>query len=178
MSTLIAKRYAKAFFDLAKDQDILKEAHDDFEKIRQALENSKEFGHLIESPIILKLKKQEILTSAFSSKIHKKTLNFLLFLVAKKRLNFLATIIDEFNNFYLQHQNIIKVVVTAREPLSEDLKKYFLTYLNRKFDKSVDPVWDIDPQLLGGFKIQAADHVEDYSLQNQLNQVEKALIYN
>ena len=176
MSTLIAKRYAKAFFDLVKDQNILKEAHDDLKKVQHILEDFEGCVHLIENPIISKLKQQEVLTSLFKERLHKSALNFLLFLVTKKRINLLLLIIDEFNNLCLEHQNILKVTITAREPLSEDLKKYFLDYLNKKFNKSVVPVWDSDPQLLGGFKIQTADHVEDYSLQNQLNQLEKELI--
>ncbi len=178
MSTLIAKRYAKAFFDLSYDQKTLNEANEDLQKVRQICEDSPELNRLIKSPIVPKIKQQEILTALFEKKIHKNTLKFLLFLTIKNRLNLLLAIIDEFKNLYLEHQNILTVTITTREDLSKDLKDAFLTSLNKRFHKSINPLWNIEPQILGGFRIQTVDRVEDYSLQNQLNQLEKELINN
>ncbi len=174
----ISKRYAKALFDLAQEKKVLEEVNTDFKKIKNILEDSHEFVHLIESPVISKLKQQEILQTLFENKTHKTTLNFLLFLINKRRINLLNEMINQFENFYLEHNNVLKATITTRESLSEDLKQSFLTHLKKKFNKTIDPVWNIDSQILGGFKIQTADHVEDYSLQNQLNQFEKELIYN
>ena len=178
MSQLIAKRYAKAFFELSKDQKILDEAHEDLEKTGHACEDSQELTRLLKSPIVSRIKQQDILTGLFEKKIHKNTLKFLLFLAVKHRLNLLTVIIEEFKNLYLNHQNILTITITTRDVLSKDLKESFLTSLNKKFHKSVNPIWNVDSKILGGFRIQARDHVEDYSLQNQLNQLEKELINN
>ena len=177
MSNLIAKRYAKALFELAKEQNILEAVSKDVMDIHLNLRASKEFVHWIESPIIPESRQQETLKSLFGNKIHKVTLNFLLLLTAKKRINLLSSVILEFEDLYLKDQGILKVTITTREPIAQELKQPFLSHLNKKFNKRIDPVWTIDPSILGGFKIQAADYVEDYSLQTQLDQFERELIY-
>ena len=71
MSQLIAKRYAKAFFELSKDQKILDEAHEDLEKTGHACEDSQELTRLLKSPIVSRMKQQDILTGLFEKRFTK-----------------------------------------------------------------------------------------------------------
>ena len=81
----IRVRYAKAFFSLAKEKNMLETFKTDIENVLNVCKQSAEFVHLLESPVISTSKKAELITKIFKAEVNPFTLNFLLLILQNKR---------------------------------------------------------------------------------------------
>ena len=66
----ITVRYAKAFFALAKEKDLLGNLKADVELILSVCDNSADFIRLLESPTVKSSKKAELINLIFAEKIN------------------------------------------------------------------------------------------------------------
>lgn len=80
----ITVRYAKAFFELAKEKNLLEPLKADIELVASVGADSADFILLLESPIVKTSKKIELITAIFQGSVNELTLNFLN-LIAKKQ---------------------------------------------------------------------------------------------
>ena len=174
----LESRYATALFDLAKERECLDHVEEDMEKLAQGLETSIYFARFIENPVIPSQARLKILNSLFlKNKLHKLTLDFLALLENKHRIAYLKKICLEFKNLYLKNKNILKVKITSATILDNPQLNSLSQKLKIKFNKEIELSTNIEPQLLAGFKMQVGDYIKDYSLQSQLENFRKNLIY-
>ena len=80
----------------------------------------------------------------------------------------LLSICEIFKSYYSQKHGILAVTLTSPFPLREDQTQAICDKLKRHYGKEIQPVREISPQLIGGFKVQVGDTVYDYSIRSQL----------
>ena len=168
MSYLIAKRYAKALFDLSCDRENTKIVRQDMIKILRTMDTSVDLVQFFDNPIIPVTKRRSILRNIFEGRVDTLVYHFILFLEEKRRLQFLRGIARAFEGFFLEANNIVKVKITTSIGLTEQQREAVSKSLRSKFNKVIDPQLDVDPYILGGVKIQKGDEIYDYSLRAQL----------
>ena len=71
-------RYAKAFFSLAKEKDLVSELQNDATLISSVCQSSVDFNSLIDSPIISTSGKIKAIKNIFEAKVNLYSLNFLI----------------------------------------------------------------------------------------------------
>jgi len=81
----IRVRYAKAFFMLAKEKNMLEQLRSDIQNIFEICDKSTDFIQLLESPVVASSKKAELISKIFKGQIHPMTLKFLLLITNNKR---------------------------------------------------------------------------------------------
>ena len=94
---------------------------------------------------------------------------FLLFITYKNRLNMLQEIIESFDSLYLSSTHQLRALVKTALPIKEEDKIFINQHLQDKFHQRMITRWDLEPSLLGGFRIYAQGQMYDYSFKNQLN---------
>lgn len=170
-------RYAKALFGLARDQDALEPVHEDMRALAALLEDSPVFARFTEDPRISPENRGQALDALFRDEAHSLTLRFLAFLDAKDRLDVLPGICRDFASLYRDHRGILLVRITAASALTPDQTAAIEARLHDKFGKQIQSTVHVDPALLGGFKIQAGDTIQDHSIATQLNVLKHKLIH-
>ncbi len=164
----IAKRYAWIIFDLAEEGGSLAKISDDLAALRQAITQSPALGHFLSSPSIPGERRETILQELFAEKIQDLTFRFLFLLSQKNRLPLLSGICAAFEDLYLEHEEILKVGVTSARALDAARLNAISTKLKNKFRKEIQLEQIIDPNILGGVRLQIGDTIYDYSITTQL----------
>ena len=176
MSHTITKRYTQALFDLSRESKKLEVVHRDLKKINELISKSEELEAFLNNPTVTTQQRKEILSKIFKNKFDQLTFKFVNFLDHKNRLNFLKDICSAFETYYLDAKNVLKVQITSSIALNKaqvrDIQKHF----GARLQKEIEPQVDVDPELIGGVKIQDGDTVYDYSIRTQLEAFRRNLI--
>ncbi len=176
MKTKSAPRYAQALFDLAQDKGALKEVYEDLKSLLAAVKASPELAGFLKNPIIPENKQQQIIEEAFKTKMNPLTYAFLNFLIKRRRLSQFPAIAEGFENFYLQKTGIMNVKIASVCPLKPEQVQQISSKLKAYFKKDIQPFFQIDSQLLGGFKIAVGDLIYDFTIKHQLEVFELSVM--
>lgn len=172
-SARIAARYAKALFELARENNLLSAVNNDMVVLTNICDTNKDFAHLLESPIISQAKKTEVFKSIFFTEFNQISYNFLAIIIKKRRESMVKEIAIEFINLYKDHLNIKTVLLkTATEPndaIVVQLKKI----LKEQLKAEIDLVKIVNSNLIGGFIINYEDRQYDSSIRRNINRLMK-----
>ncbi len=172
----ITVRYAKAFFSLAKEKNILDELKKDIELIAQLAEESSDFVLLLESPVIKTSQKIKIMQSLFEGKVNENTLNFLKLIADNKREVHIPGICRNFLALYRQELGVKSAVITSAIPLNKDILAQVKSQLEASFKTDVELDEKVKKELIGGFVLRVDDRQVDASIATQLRKVKEKLL--
>ena len=171
--TKVSIRYANSLMDIALEKESIDQLSKDMELIRSALHSSTGLRRLLENPIIKFEKKKSILEEIFKKKVSDDSMNFILFIVEKKREEFLESIILKFLELRDEQLGIINVDVKTAFEFSEDQREKLKDKLERMFDKKARLNFNIDKEIIGGFVARINDTVYNASIKHQLELLKK-----
>ncbi len=163
-----ARRYARAFFDRTREQGRLDDVQADVAALRRLIDASADFRALLAHPGLPPDRVNRAVDALFTGKLRDDTLQFVRFLVDKKRLDHLPDICERFIQLYNEHQGILNVQVTSAVPLDEAQELAFTKKLGARFKRTVQLRTDTDKSLIGGFRVRVGDTIYDYSIQTML----------
>ena len=176
MSYSIAKRYAKALFDLSCETKECEAVSCDLLKIQNLINESEEFVTFLNNPAVPLETRQSILKDILKNKVTPLSQKFILFLNLKNRLNVLGDVCQVFEKLYLELSKVLRIKITSSMPLNNSQVIEISKHLKSRLKKNIEPIVFKDPSMLGGIKIQDGDTIYDYSLSTQLEQFKKNLI--
>ena len=172
----IASTYAKALYDIALEENVLEEVKNDFNVIVSSIKEQPQFLNVLTLPKLDKEEKKQLIKSIFSSNTPQILVNFLMVLIDKDRINLLTEIMIAYNELVNQHFGILEGTVYSAVALSEgqltELTYAFTKKLNQKVKLNVE----IDPSLLGGYKVNLGNVVYDNSIKLQLKNLKNNLL--
>ena len=175
-SPQIARRYAQAIFSMAQDKGVLGEIREDFEGILSLIEASDEFKNFLKDPVMPKQIREKILKKIFYSKVAELTFSFLMFLNKKDRLGEFKNIAECFGRLYLVSVGVLKARLTSAVALQDAQIKMIASQLKKYFKKEIHMSSDVDPGLLGGFKVRIDDWIYDSSIRRQMERFRVAVL--
>ena len=117
-----SKRYAKALFVTAKEQQQTKRVFSDFTNMLDVLNTELRLTHLIKNPTVKKTIKINIFKKIFINHLSKITMDFLILVIKKGREAMIKDIIMNYKVLYNTDNNITVAEVVSSKPLSETLK--------------------------------------------------------
>lgn len=173
-NSTLARRYAVALGDLAKEKSALDQVASEMNSIKLLLNEGK-LMQLITDQNSTQEAKEQALRSLFTQKVHDITLNFLLLVVHKARAAYLPAIIAEFERYADSMRNVLPVQVTTAAPLDEDIADSLRDRLSAFTGQKVRLEQAIDPRVLGGVKVQIGDKVIDGSVEGRLRRLKAAM---
>lgn len=176
MATQAAKRYARAVFELATQENRADAVCTDLLSIGALLTESEDLARFIGNVVIPTEKRAETLTALFGGKVDALTLRFLLFLESKRRLVALPGIIEHVGKLYDETLGVLNVEITSATQLEPGQFEAIGQKLEQKFNKKIKATAALDPKLLGGFIVQVGGTIYDYSIETQLQSLGKKLV--
>ena len=172
----VAKRYAKALFQLGIEEKKLEQLESDLTQMENLLKESNEFKIFIANPLISEIDKAKILAELFKDKLSDIGYNFLQLLTDKKRSFILPDIIDQFRLLLNQHRNILKGELFSVIDLSDNQVEKIKRNVEKMTGKTVMFDKRLDPSIIGGFIVKVEDIIIDNSIRFQLSKLRERLI--
>ena len=171
----IAKRYARAMFDIASED----QSYDDWlNKLKLIADTRVEvnFANVLNSTKLSVTKKMNLIDDVFSNKLNKLQLNFLKLLTKNQSFFIIQDIYKQFLGLVEKRNNLIRVTVTSPYQISDDLKNQILNLVNDISGADSIIEEKIDSELIGGVVIRLGDTVIDGSIKNKVKQLRRELI--
>ncbi|ARK32745.1 F0F1 ATP synthase subunit delta [Halalkalibacter krulwichiae] len=173
----VANRYAVALFQLAKEKHDLKKVNEELQVVKTVLETTPEFVSLLSHPKVTNQQKQVFIQEAFSKTLSEITVNTVLLLVERKRVDELVPMINKFKDLAYEAQDLAEAKVYSAKPLSEKEQDHIAKIFAKKVKKSKIEVTNIvDSDLIGGIKIRIGDRIYDGTVKAQLDRIERQLV--
>lgn len=173
---VIYSKYSQAMFDIAKEQHKLDEFGKQLKDVRDTFINNPELKKFMGSPLIPAASKKAALKEIFVSDVEPLVLQFLFVMVDRKRETAIVEAIDSFIKLARAAQHIEVAHIRVVTPLTPDEEKSLVTALERTTGKKIDPLYYIDPSIIGGIVVRIGDRLIDGSLLRQLQDMQFALL--
>ena len=168
---LVAKRYARALFEIAVDYPVGSQTLDgvlyDIGRMSLLNQDPTIAGYLANPTISLNDKNQRL--SDILGQSHPLLLKLVGLLIAKNKLVLLADILEEYQRLIDTHRCIARAKVLSAVPLDEDAQLMLSQRLSRLVGKQVVLDSTIDPKLIGGLVVRISDKLLDGSTRASLS---------
>jgi len=168
----IARVYAEALFDVAKEKDKLDRIHDELDQFAEALDGHRELQVFFFSPYFSSAEKREGIERAVSG-ADPEFVNFLELLVEKHRMPLIFRIRRQFEDRWKEENRKLDVTVTSAVELDPEVVKKVGAEIEKQTGHSVDLRSAVDDNILGGIVLQVGNMVLDASIRNRLEKLRK-----
>jgi len=176
IASSIAKRYARAFFEIAKENNQLEKYCDELKSFVSILEDAKNLKEFLSNPIFDRTNKKVVIETVLQKiSISSITANFLKLLVDKQRIAILCDIVNCYREFMDIALKKVRVDVKTAFPLSALLTKNLQKGLEELTGKKVEMTTVEDASLVGGIVVRVGDMLYDGSVKTQLNTIRNLL---
>lgn len=171
----ITVRYAKALFELALEQNLLKAIKADMQWLLQVLEQNPLLVDLLQSPVYTANEKKTVLRATFAQQLQGLTGSFLDMLADNKREAALRNIALYFIDLAKSHFGIQSVRLSTAVALDQQQTNALISKIQQAYKAEIELETSVDPQLLGGFVLQIGDRQLDASAATQLRYLRREL---
>ncbi len=167
----VARRYAKALFELAKESNVLAPAADELKRLAEALSDPV-ISPVLGSPL-LTIKKQSDLLDAIVRDLNLSDLlsRFLRLLGDHGRIRQLAAIETDYQHLLDAELGRVRIHIRAASPLTSQQQADIVDRFAQITGKQVLPQISVEPGLLGGILVEVGGKVYDGSVHNQLERL-------
>lgn len=175
----IARRYAKSWFEFAKDSGELDEAYQDARRLR-AICRLDDVSDFLKNPLIDTDKKGQILISLLQGKATNTTIRTLGVVVKHGRAQYIADICREFRTFYYEERHISRARLTTAVAVSDSCAQSIVRQFQQSgmLEGSVELERQVDASILGGFVLEFNNTVYNASVSYQLASLESQFSEN
>ncbi len=168
-----ARRYARAAFEIALEEQRLDEWQSELEKMAR-LGQDKTIALFLESPGIRFEDKASLLSERLGD-TNPLVLNLVYLLLAKGRFGMLTDIGAEYQNMLDSYHNIERAEVTTAVPLDDEDRQRLTERLGDIIGKKVILEHEVDPDLIGGVVVRVAGKLLDGSTRGKLEALKREL---
>jgi F-type H+-transporting ATPase subunit delta len=168
----IAEVYARALFEVAKEHDVLDRVHDELAEFAEALAENRSLQVFLFSPYFSSEEKRDGVTKIVSD-ADERLVNFLELLAERHRMPALFRIKREFDALWADEHRLLPVTVTSAIELDEGLVADIGKRIEEQTDRTVELSSRVDPDVLGGLKVQVGNMVLDATVRNRLERLRK-----
>ena len=171
---VVARTYAKALFEAAKEQGRLDEARDELASFVSALHDVPELGALLRNPQLDPPAKAEAL-AALLKDADELVRNFLKLVAEKGRAPLIEEIAREYEVLVAAEEKILNVELTTAYELSDAEASSIVKQIEKASGRRVEAERSVDPDLVGGLVLKAGTLEADSSVRGRLNRLRQEL---
>ena len=168
----IAEVYSRALFEAAKDSDALDRVHDELGEFADALDADRNLQVFLFSPYFSSAEKRDGIRKIVSD-ADERIVNFLELLAERHRMPALFRIRRSFDSMWAEENKLLPVTVTSAVELDEGLVKDIGKRIEEQTGRQVELSSSVDPDVLGGLRLQVGNMVLDATVRNRLEQLRK-----
>ncbi|MCI2902280.1 F0F1 ATP synthase subunit delta [Staphylococcus hominis] len=170
----VAKKYAKALFDVSIDKDRLDLMYEELQEVSNATLNYIDDLKAIDSNPNQPASERRKFAGIVFGDANYYLKNMLMILANNRHLALIHSIFKEFKHLYDHHYNQGDALVESVYQLNEEeLSHIERVILNKTKLSKVHITTKINPNLIGGFRAKVGTTVLDGSIKNDLEQIER-----
>ena len=174
--TILARRYAKALFSLAKEQGKIEQYRDALNAIGELLRENDAISDGLTNPLYPLEARQKVMAKiAESAQADDILARFLQLVVEKKRADILPDIAHEMQIMVDHEENISHGTVISAIELDDKLREKIQQTLEKLTGTKVILDTQVDPSIIGGIIAKVGDLVLDGSIKTQLNGLKESI---
>lgn len=177
MSVALARRYAQAFYDFARDKDDLPDALDDFQSLADLIRDDETTRTFMTSPALSAGEKTRVMAEILQDRVSQTVFQCVLFLIAKRREEHLEEICRQFREIDYTSKGIRRISFRTPFSLAENRAREIEEILKLHFRSGIDWETRVEPELIGGFQLRVDGTVMDFSARSQLSRFEDNIIH-
>jgi F-type H+-transporting ATPase subunit delta len=168
----IAEVYSRALFDVAKEQDVLDEIHDELGQFADELAKNRQLQLFFFSPYFSSEEKKDGIGKIIDGG-DEHFVRFLELLAERHRMPALFRIRREFDGMWSEEHKLLPVTITSAVELDEDIQKDIREKIEEETGRTVEFDAKVDPDVLGGLVLQVGNFVMDASVRSRLDKLRK-----
>jgi F-type H+-transporting ATPase subunit delta len=175
-NSMVAKRYALALFQIAKEQQLLEVVEEELRVVKEVMVYNNDLKAVLKSLKLTLDKKKEIVKGAFSN-VNPYVLNTLLILIDRHREDEIVEVANQFFELANDEKGVAEAEVFSTRELTEAEREAISTTFAAKVGKKSLRIENIvDSELLGGVKLRIGNRIYDGSLRGKLDRLERKLL--
>ena len=174
--TVAALKYAKGLFIAAKELGKLEEFGKELKELGELLEQMPDVLAALQNPIYPPDLKMEILNEILKVvQVSPEVERFLKLLVERRRIHFIKEIVAKYQQLLDEELGIARGQVISAFEIGEEEKKELESVLKEYLKKEVILETKVDPEIIGGIKVQIGDLVFDGTIKTQLKKFKEII---
>ena len=168
----IARVYAEALFEVAKEKGKLDEIHDQLGQVTDVITESRDLQVFLFSPYFSSSEKREGIGRVVSG-AEPEVVNFLELLAEKHRMPAIVRIRRRFDEMWAKEERRLEVRLTSAVDLPADLVEQVGEQIEEQTGQTIELETAVDENVLGGIVLQVGNMVLDASVRNKLERLRK-----
>jgi len=170
----VARPYAEALFRSAIERNALAAVGDSI-ALLASITHDEQMHSILLNPKVSASQKKEIFDAAAGGRLDDLARRLVAILVDNHREVLIGPIAEQFEELKNEHEKVLRARITSAQPLSDPQRDEIVAALERRYGKKVEADLDVDPELLGGARVQVGDQVIHASVRDALAQMAAAL---
>ena len=177
MAGSAARTYARAIFELAREEGQVDAWHQRLGVVRDTLTHP-EARTVLANPSIPAQQRQDAVTALLENRVGPEGVNLAKLLIGASRLDDIDAIIEEYVRLADDDAGRVRATATSAIPLSVAETGKLARELTEKLGREVRLQGRVDPRIIGGLVLQIGDRVIDASVAARLQQLRRQLAGN
>ncbi|WP_338214596.1 ATP synthase F1 subunit delta [Companilactobacillus muriivasis] len=174
----VGKRYSKALYEVAKEQNSIEEILEDLKSLKQVYEENPSLSFALAGRSISRTEKLKVLET-LKSQFGELMQDFLSLVFDNNRMDCIVEMADAFIEKYDDANAIVEATVTTTIELEDTQAKTLESVIKKRFSvNKVNLTKIVDPSIIGGVIIRVGDQVVDGSVVKRFNDIKKTLLVN
>ena len=168
----IAQVWARALFEVAKEQGLLDEVRDQLGDFAKALNEHRDLMVFFFSPYFSTEEKKEGLKRAVTN-AEPALMNFFEALIERHRMPAIFRIKARYELLWEDERDLLTVEVTSAVELDKSTVSTIGDRIGEQTKRTVELSSKVDPDILGGIVLRVGNVILDASIRNRLEQLRK-----
>ena len=170
----VARPYAEALCKSALESNALGTVSEGLAIVAAASADA-QMRSALSNPQVSTQQKKDLFAAVVGDKLVPDLKNLVAVLVDNHRELLIGDIAGQFDELKRDHEKVVRARITSAQPLSEGQRSEIVSALEKRYGKRVEAHLDVDPELLGGARVQVGDQVTNASVRDALAQMAAAL---
>lgn len=173
---VVAKKYAKALFEVAQQNNTVSQVEADLKVVVEAIANDADVTRFLNAPNIDISVKADVIHKATDGKVSEAVINLLGVLLKNNRQDVLGPVFVEYVKTAGEALGQADATVTSAYALSAPEIELVADHFGKIVNKKIRVQNVVDKSILGGVKVRIGDRLYDGSLSGKLARLEKSLL--
>lgn len=173
--TEVGSVYGEALYDLALSEGLSEAILKELTVLSQSFAVEPDFIRLLGTPSLSKQERCQILDDSFRGKVHSYVLNFLKILTEKGYMRHFGDCCDAYRTIYNRDNGILVVTAVTAVALSDSQQLRLNERLAAITGKKIELVNRIDPNCLGGIRLDYDGKRLDDTVEHRLSTIRSVL---
>ena len=171
----MAKKYARALYNVAVQQENVKKVSNRINYIANVMKAVPEFSQLLQTYRVSTENKITILKNVLKDNVSSLEIELISDILEHNNILILPDIAKHFEYLVETDSNLVNMAITSATELSEEEVEHIQSNIESQLNKKVDVRTEIDKRLIGGVRLRVGNIVIDNTISRRLDMLKNTL---